>query len=137
MVQDENYYASPLLAHAVTTLAAAAALCSPATSIAQQRASLAPSAANATDEDTELAEVIVTAERRNENLQTTPIAVTVLNEDELVKKGVVQMADLQNASPSLSISPAVFTSSFNIHFIYLYSISPALFPYVTTYLYYL
>jgi iron complex outermembrane receptor protein len=90
----KNSYGSQLLVRAVTVLAAVAALCSAATAIAQQRTSLASSAGNATDEDTELAEVIVTAERRNENLQTTPIAVTVLNKDELVKKGVVQMADL-------------------------------------------
>ena len=129
----KNFYGSQLLVRAVTALAAVAALCCAATAIAQQRTSLASSAGNATDEDTELTEVIVTAERRNENLQTTPIAVTVLNEDELVKKGVVQMADLQNASPSLSISPAGLSASVNIRGIGLDSGSPAVVPGVATY----
>ncbi len=62
----------------------------------------------------QLQEVVVTAERRSENLQTTSIAATVLNADELVQKGVVQMQDLQTASPSLSISPAGLTASVNI-----------------------
>jgi hypothetical protein len=39
---------------------------------------------------------------RSENLQTTPIAATVLGGDELAQKGVVAIVDLPNASPSLS-----------------------------------
>src|SRR5277367_2472055 len=80
-----------------------------------------------------LTEIVVTAERRSENLQTTPIAVTVLSADELVKKGVVQMADLQTASPSLSISPAGLTASVNIRGIGLDSGSPAVVPGVASY----
>src|SRR5665213_162800 len=81
----------------------------------------------------QLQEVVVTAERRSENLQTTPIAATVLNADELVQKGVVQMQDLQTASPSLSISPAGLSASVNIRGIGLDSGSPSVVPGVATY----
>lgn len=90
----------------------------------------APTAASSSDQ---LQEVVVTAERRSENLQTTPIAVTVLNADELVQKGVVQMADLQTASPSLSITPAGLTANVNIRGIGLDSGSPSVVPGVATY----
>jgi iron complex outermembrane receptor protein len=88
---------------------------------------------NAAPPSDQLQEVVVTAERRSENLQTTPIAATVLNADELVQKGVVQMQDLQTASPSLSISPAGLSSSVNIRGIGLDSGSPSVVPGVATY----
>ena len=51
-----------------------------------------------------LQEVVVTAQRRTENLQTVPIAATALNEEALAAKAVTRLADLQFASPSLSIA---------------------------------
>jgi iron complex outermembrane recepter protein len=80
-----------------------------------------------------LAEIIVTAERRAENVQTTPIAVTVLSQDELVQKGVMQMSDLQTASPSLSVTPAGLTANVNIRGIGLDSGSPSVVPGVASY----
>jgi iron complex outermembrane recepter protein len=80
-----------------------------------------------------LQEVVVTAERRTENLQRTAIAATVLNQEDLSKKGVVQMADLQNASPSLSITNAGLTANVNIRGIGLDSGSPSVVPGVATY----
>jgi iron complex outermembrane recepter protein len=80
-----------------------------------------------------LTEIVVTAERRSENAQTTPIAVTVLSADDLVQKGVVQMSDLQTASPSLSITPAGLTANVNIRGIGLDSGSPSVVPGVATY----
>lgn len=102
-------------------MAPASAQQSPATSNAPQ---------NGSDQ---LQEVVVTAERRSENLQTTPIAATVLNGEELVQKGVVQMSDLQTASPSLSITPAGLTANVNIRGIGLDSGSPSVVPGVATY----
>jgi iron complex outermembrane receptor protein len=93
-----------------------------------------PPSANATSTASDqLQEVVVTAERRSENLQTTPIAATVLNGEELVQKGVVQMSDLQTASPSLSITPAGLTANVNIRGIGLDSGSPSVVPGVATY----
>jgi iron complex outermembrane recepter protein len=115
---------------AVTALLAGlATFCSTVTS-AQQ---VGPSSSTEGRASDALTEIVVTAERRPENLQTTPIAVTVLSAEELVQKGVVQMSDLQTASPSLSISPAGLTASVNIRGIGLDSGSPAVVPGVATY----
>jgi iron complex outermembrane receptor protein len=115
-----------------TALAYIAVLCSAATAVAQQQTSV-PSGSNPADKETELQEVVVTAELRAENLQTTPIAATVLNADELRQKGVLQMADLQTASPSLSITPAGLTANVNIRGIGLDSGSPSVVPGVAGY----
>lgn len=49
-------------------------------------------------------EVIVTGERRASNLQTTAIAATVLNQDQLIKNGVQTIDQLQFVSPSLTVN---------------------------------
>lgn len=81
----------------------------------------------------QLKEVVVTAERRTENLQTTPIAASVLDASSLNKKGVVSMADLQNATPSLSITNSGLTVNVNIRGIGLDSGSPQVVPGVSSY----
>ena len=81
----------------------------------------------------QLQEVLVTAERRTENLQTTPIAATVLNSDALVQKGVVTIADLQFASPSLTFFPAGLNLDINIRGIGQISGLPAVVPGVAVY----
>jgi iron complex outermembrane receptor protein len=62
----------------------------------------------------ELEEVMVTAQRRSENLMTTPIAAASLSENDLQRKGVATVLDLQYATPSLSVQEVGHTSSFNI-----------------------
>jgi iron complex outermembrane recepter protein len=57
-----------------------------------------------------LAEIVVTAERRSENLQTTPIAVTALSADALRSQSVSQFSDLARTVPGLSISSASTTA---------------------------
>jgi iron complex outermembrane recepter protein len=116
----------------LSTFMVVMALCLSPAAFSQQ-ASASPSSASPSSQNDQLEEVIVTAERRSENLQKTAIAATVLNGDELVQKGVVQMADLQNASPSLSITPAGLTANVNIRGIGLDSGSPAVVPGVATY----
>ena len=49
-------------------------------------------------------ELIVTAERRAQNLQTTAISATVLDQKTLEAKGVVGLTTLQYAAPGLQIS---------------------------------
>ncbi|THD59641.1 TonB-dependent receptor [Phenylobacterium sp.] len=49
-------------------------------------------------------ELIVTAERRNENLQQTAIAATVLTGKDLQKQGIVTVDQLQFISPSLTVN---------------------------------
>ena len=58
----------------------------------------------ATTPANEVSEVVVTAERRTTNLQTTPIAATVLNQDDLTRNGVFNVDQLQFLSPSLTVN---------------------------------
>jgi len=50
-----------------------------------------------------LEEIVVTARKSEESLQSTPVAVTALNEQMLAEAQVTELADLQRTAPSLSI----------------------------------
>lgn len=63
---------------------------------------------------TVMSEVIVTSQRRSENLMKTSVAAVSLSEADLQKKGVDSVLDLQYATPSLSVQEVGHTSSFNI-----------------------
>ncbi|SFP57921.1 TonB-dependent receptor [Sphingomonas rubra] len=52
----------------------------------------------------EQGEIIVTARRRNENLQTTPLSGSVLSGTDLANKGVANVDALQFASPSIVVN---------------------------------
>jgi len=84
--------------------------------------------------DDVVADIVVTALRRSENLQTVPIAATALSPTALAEKAVTRLSDLQFASPSLSIVDAGLTQSVNIRGIGLASPSPAVSNGVATYL---
>lgn len=116
-------------AEARTVPSAIAAICFASAVAAQQQ----PATPAKSDSAAALQEVVVTAERRRENLQTTAIAATVLNGDQLVQKGVVQLSDLQNASPSLSVTGTGLTANVNIRGIGLDSGQPAVVPGVAEY----
>ena len=51
-----------------------------------------------------LEEVIVTARKREENIQETPLAVTALSGDDLREAGIDNVADLSKSVPSLQIN---------------------------------
>src|ERR1700693_2369986 len=51
-----------------------------------------------------LQEIVVTAEKRSENLQDVPIAVTALSAESLAKRGIEGTADLLAVIPGLSYS---------------------------------
>jgi outer membrane receptor protein involved in Fe transport len=53
-----------------------------------------------------LEEVVVTAQRKPESVQSVGIAITVLPGDTLAERGIVGVNDLQNAVPSLQVEPA-------------------------------
>lgn len=69
-------------------------------------------------------EVVVTAQKRSENVQTVPISMTALSGSGLADKGVKSLGDLQFAAPSLSVANAGLTQSVNIRGIGLASGSP-------------
>ncbi len=67
-----------------------------------QTAPAAATAAAATDEGSP--EIIVSARRRNERLQETPIAITAITTAQLENKATANIGDLQGAAPNLLIT---------------------------------
>src|SRR5579883_1199715 len=51
-----------------------------------------------------LEEIVVTAERRTTNLQTTPLAISAIQADTLQKENINQFADINGRVPSLEIT---------------------------------
>jgi iron complex outermembrane receptor protein len=61
-----------------------------------------------------LEEIIVTAKRRSEDVQTSSISATVLNQDLLESKGVVDLYALQYAAPAVTVTQYGSANVFNI-----------------------
>src|SRR5882762_5826750 len=57
-----------------------------------------------------LEEVVVTAQRREENMQQTPIAVTAIDAEQLVEKNIKTLADVARLAPNLAISSSGYTT---------------------------
>lgn len=55
-------------------------------------------------EGTGLAEIVVTATKRAENLQNVPVAVSAIPASTLQAKGVFETSDLNNSMPNLQVS---------------------------------
>ena len=51
-----------------------------------------------------IAEIIVTARKSSENIQSVPVAVTALSADDLASKQVLEVTDLARTAPSLTVS---------------------------------
>lgn len=66
------------------------------------------------DDAAVLAEVVVTAERRTTNLQTTAVAASVLSGEQLESKGVSNIETLQFSMPSVTVQNSGQGNSFNI-----------------------
>jgi iron complex outermembrane recepter protein len=71
---------------------------------AAAHAQTAPAAAKTTEQEIGIADIIVTARKSSENLQSVPVAVTALNAETLLSKQVLQVTDLARTAPSLTIS---------------------------------
>jgi iron complex outermembrane receptor protein len=82
---------------------------------------------------TEITDIIVTAQRRTERLQDVAVSATAFDTSALKANGVVKLADLQTASPALSISDGGIIQSVNIRGIGLASDSPSVTSGVATY----
>lgn len=84
-----------------------------------------PALAQSTEEPgVALEEVVVTAERRKQDIQATPISVVVLSGDELSKRGIVNLETLARQVPSVTFNDAGTTKFFNIRGIGLAEGSP-------------
>lgn len=116
-----------LFAISVAAVALSAGLASPA-------AAQDGSAGARASEDTAPPVIIVTAQRREENLQDVPIAATALSGEQLNDKAVQRLEDLQYAAPSVSITDQGLTQSVNLRGIGIASGSPAVANGVAQYL---
>jgi len=68
----------------------------------QAFAEAAPAAAN--EDQGGIADIVVTARKTSENLQSVPVSVTALNTAALETKQVIEVTDLARTAPSLTIS---------------------------------
>ncbi|RXD04868.1 TonB-dependent receptor [Sphingomonas sp. UV9] len=71
-------------------------------------------AAESSDQDPTDGDIVVTAERRSTSLQRTPVAASVLTGEDLVRKGINGVEQLQFATPSLTVNTAGQGNAFNI-----------------------
>ncbi|WP_380878539.1 TonB-dependent receptor [Sphingomonas sp. DBB INV C78] len=82
-------------------LALGAALAWQTPAFAQEQA---PAAEQAATTDSGIQDIIVTARRRNESIQTTPIAVTAIQPSQLEAAAALNIGDLQGAAPNVLIT---------------------------------
>ncbi len=83
--------------------------------VAEAQTSAAAPAASANSGDTTTAdEIVVTAQRRSENLMQTPVAASVLSGTELTNKGVGAVDALQFAAPSIVVNNFGQGNDFNV-----------------------
>lgn len=73
----------------------------------------AQAASEATAADSGLEEVLVTAQRRSENLSKTPVAVAALGTETLAKQAIISEADLQLAVPGLTVKAGQSSNQLN------------------------
>jgi iron complex outermembrane receptor protein len=64
-----------------------------------------------------LEEVIVTAQKQEENIQAIPLAITALTSEDLQQRGITNVAGIAQTTPSISFSP--FPSSSNTLILYM------------------
>jgi iron complex outermembrane receptor protein len=93
-----------LLPHArgISASGLAIAVAMAATSVAAQTTTLEPPA-----DEGGIGEIIVTAQKRSENSQNVPIAITALSGDAIAASGVTSTLDLKAAAPSLQMTTAI------------------------------
>jgi len=87
-----------------TSLVAIAFMCSAGTAFADEAAADAATADSGND-SSGLTEIVVTATKRETNLQSTPIAISVVDQEEIKKRHVQSLYDLADgAVPSLRVA---------------------------------
>lgn len=85
-------------------LTMASSLCTGGTAYAAETPSTVSAEASAPAGGEQLAEVVVTAEKRESGLQKTPVAVTAVSQDQLVQNGVSEYTSLQKVAPDVNIT---------------------------------
>lgn len=59
-------------------------------------------------------DIVVTAQRRTENLRDVPIAITVVSGDSIRETGATQLSDITQRVPSLQFTPVPGTPTFSV-----------------------
>ncbi|WEK45003.1 MAG: TonB-dependent receptor [Candidatus Sphingomonas colombiensis] len=86
---------------------AALALTAAVPSFAQEAPQSAAEEAAATND----MDIVVTARRREETLQSVPVAVTAFTADKLAKSGAIDLTDIQNTTPNTTLKVSRGTNS--------------------------
>lgn len=94
----------PLLTSGTSDRALGIALAGAALLLATTSPALAQDAAGNSDT---LEEIVVTAQKRNENMQSTPIAISAFTADSIAKKGLADIQQVSRLAPNVSFD---FTS---------------------------
>jgi len=102
-------------------LAALFAVTLPISAIAQSTAAAGATGAQAPEA---LAEIVITAQRRAENLDRVPIAATVIQGADLGSRGVLNLDDLGGLAPGLNVQNQQAEAYVNIRGVGLQSINP-------------
>lgn len=74
----------------------------------------APATSGGAPQASELAEVVVTAEKRTERLQDVPLSITAVTEQSLNQQGIIQLNDLVSRVPGLHLSQDSTQSDFTV-----------------------
>jgi iron complex outermembrane recepter protein len=77
-----------------------AALLAGASMVAMPQVAMAQQAAA---DDTGLAEIVVTANKREENLQRTPLSITALTSEQAELRGVTEVKDISSLAPNVTV----------------------------------
>ncbi|GGO99779.1 TonB-dependent receptor [Stakelama pacifica] len=64
-----------------------------------------PAAASSTDTSDTTGDIVVTAQKRSENLSKVPLAITAFSGEQLTSRGIAQTSDLQTITPGLLMQP--------------------------------
>jgi iron complex outermembrane receptor protein len=86
---------------------------SPAPADTAAAESPAAPATNVGSEGDQLGEIVVTAQRRSESLERTPVAVSVLSAESLTQRAIVTESDLQAAAPGLTVRASQNSNQLN------------------------
>jgi iron complex outermembrane receptor protein len=99
-----------LLACTVATVAVLQSVALRAQTVATASVTSATPNANAQSEGVGLQEIVVTARKRSEDLQETPIAITAFSRQELENHDIVSIQNLAAQTPSLSFQQSPYDS---------------------------
>jgi iron complex outermembrane recepter protein len=114
-----------LKSHLLGSLVLLAAGCAWMGSLAIAQSGPFPAVPAEASGETGLAEIVVTAEKRPENLQKVPISATVLDAAQLKERETYNIQDLQYQTPGLSIQPPLNAETFiNIRGVGIQQINP-------------